>query len=425
MKKRISLISLILIIALVLASTIVAYGASASTSISGGGTYTKGSTVKITYKYSGDSVASITTNATYNSSVLKYVSYSGSGMASGSSGVVRVSSSDGSDHKSMSITLTFTAIATGKSSVKFNTTEVTNIDGIPLSVSDKSTTVTVNNPAPTVSSNANLSSLKVSAGSLSPAFSPSVTSYSVNVGKDVSVCTISATAADDDATITVSGSKNLTEGKNIRKVTVTAANGKTKTYTITINKSSTAAKPEDPNEPDESDKPEDEETPVVEKITTTVGETEFVVREDIQPSDIPNGFALSMAKYDEYDIPVIKDNKYKYTLALLENFETGDATWFFYDEADNRFRIKNSLTSDEIFAFYTDEPSNPTKEGIVITKEIMILLGALLGTLGIFIIVIIILQCKILKANKQRKKNLAARKAAIAEYYENIERDQE
>ena len=45
---------------------------------------------------------------------------------------------------------------------------------------------------------------------------------------------LSAATEDDGATYTVSGSKNLSVGKNVRTVTVTAENGATRTYTITI-----------------------------------------------------------------------------------------------------------------------------------------------------------------------------------------------
>ncbi len=123
---------------------------------------------------------------------------------------------DGNAHSSLSVTLTFEALKVGSSNISVSPggdEGIIDYDGNPLSVSSKSTTVSVTNPSSSASSNANLSSLKVSAGSLSPSFSPSRTSYTVNVGEDVSVCTISATPQDSAATVSVGGSKNLSMGK--------------------------------------------------------------------------------------------------------------------------------------------------------------------------------------------------------------------
>lgn len=216
-----------------------ALGASASLSISGGGSYTVGSTIRITYTFSATNIAGASAQIVYDASVLSYKGCSGGTAPSSASGVINVYAGDGNAHSSLSVTLTFEALKVGSSSISVSPggdEGIIDYDGNPLSVSSKSTTVSVTNPSSSASSNANLSSLKVSAGSLSPSFSPSRTSYTVNVGEDVSVCTISATPQDSAATVSVGGSKNLSMGKNVRTVTVTAENGATKTYTITINR---------------------------------------------------------------------------------------------------------------------------------------------------------------------------------------------
>ncbi len=82
---------------------------------------------------------------------------------------------------------------------------------------------------------ANLQSLTVNTGTLSPAFNASTTSYTVNVANSVSSITIAATAADANATITGTGSHTLNVGNNTINVVVTAQNkSTTKTYTITV-----------------------------------------------------------------------------------------------------------------------------------------------------------------------------------------------
>jgi len=91
------------------------------------------------------------------------------------------------------------------------------------------------------STNANLSGLTISNGSLSPAFASTTTDYTANVSFSVTSVTVTPTVADPTATVTVNGSSNLTNpislnvGDNTIAVLVTAEDGTTtKTYTITV-----------------------------------------------------------------------------------------------------------------------------------------------------------------------------------------------
>lgn len=99
-----------------------------------------------------------------------------------------------------------------------------------------------NNPTKTItvveplSSNANLKSLSVSRGTLSPAFNPSTTSYNVSVGDSVSSIVINADKQDGGASISGTGTKNLNYGNNTFSIVVTAPSGTKKTYTINVNR---------------------------------------------------------------------------------------------------------------------------------------------------------------------------------------------
>jgi uncharacterized repeat protein (TIGR02543 family) len=95
-----------------------------------------------------------------------------------------------------------------------------------------------------LSANANLSSLGVSVGMLSPAFSPNITAYTVTVPTATSAITVSAAAADawNVATIAQSPGNALGDPVDLESpstaiaITVTAANGDAKAYTITVKK---------------------------------------------------------------------------------------------------------------------------------------------------------------------------------------------
>jgi hypothetical protein len=97
-----------------------------------------------------------------------------------------------------------------------------------------------------LSSNTHLSSLVPSRGHFTAAFDPALTGYTICLPSTVSSLTLTPTAADSHATIRVEGvsvaSGSATDpialhsGKNILHMLVTAQNGSTLTYTLTINR---------------------------------------------------------------------------------------------------------------------------------------------------------------------------------------------
>jgi len=91
------------------------------------------------------------------------------------------------------------------------------------------------------SSNANLSNLTVNPGTLTPAFSPTTTNYTVNVPYAVSSITITGTAAETSATVVGNGTKPLNVGSNTFTITVTAQDGTTKNYTVNVTRAAPSA----------------------------------------------------------------------------------------------------------------------------------------------------------------------------------------
>jgi hypothetical protein len=87
------------------------------------------------------------------------------------------------------------------------------------------------------SSNADLKSLSVSPGSLSPSFSAAVTEYTVTVPAGTTSITVSAEAADTDKAFLSPNSPwevSLDTNSKNAAFLVTAENGTTKTYTVAI-----------------------------------------------------------------------------------------------------------------------------------------------------------------------------------------------
>ena len=87
--------------------------------------------------------------------------------------------------------------------------------------------------APGKSGNNALSALTVSAGTLTPAFDPTVTEYTLSLPQGTEKLTLTATPSDSNATVQGDGELTLQEGENALPLVVTAENGDTKTYTVT------------------------------------------------------------------------------------------------------------------------------------------------------------------------------------------------
>nr|WP_276611349.1 FG-GAP-like repeat-containing protein [Fodinibius halophilus] len=97
-----------------------------------------------------------------------------------------------------------------------------------------------------LSQNKNLSALSFSNGTPNPTFASNTTNYTVSVPASVTSVTTSPTLADDNATVTVNGlvvpsgqASNpipLSYGSNTVNVIVTAEDGSTKTYEVTVSR---------------------------------------------------------------------------------------------------------------------------------------------------------------------------------------------
>ena len=105
------------------------------------------------------------------------------------------------------------------------------------------------------SPNNRLGSLYVDSYSLTPTFSLYTTEYSLIVDYDISSVNIGGSALDSSADVSGLGNHELSVGSNDITITVTAANGETQDYTITVVRQDKAPEPEPTPEP-KPDKPD-------------------------------------------------------------------------------------------------------------------------------------------------------------------------
>ena len=158
-----------------------------------------------------------------------------------------------------SVTVDGTAVTSGTASGAIALTAgVAKAIAIVVTAEDGTTTktytVTVTRAAPaTLSTDADLSGLTISAGTLSPTFAAATENYAVSVDNDVASVMLTPTTADAAATLTVAGAA-VTSGATSAAIALTAGVAKaiaivvtatdgttTKTYTVTIDRGANTA----------------------------------------------------------------------------------------------------------------------------------------------------------------------------------------
>lgn len=299
----------------------VAASASSSTPYVGG-------SVTFTFRFTGSAaVGSADTLFSFDTSRLQYKSYSSSlgdkpGINASGGGTIQVSDySSSNTSATYTVTLTFTATAIGKATVKLTSSDIGDTNGAPLGTPTAEASVTVKaKPSPSLSSNCNLSALKVPQGcTLSPAFSSNITQYTCTVPYSVTSFPIEPTRSDSKSSIEFIGKVSLDVGINTRSVRVTAEDGTTKTYTITITRQ--------------------EPTPGS-SLTVTVDGKSFILEEQIS-KELPAGFIAEEYTYSGRTIQTAVLSEVR--LVLLSD-ET-DSYFYILNEADRTFAPFQTLTS--------------------------------------------------------------------------------
>ena len=170
------------------------------------------------------------------------------------------------------------------------------------------------------SSNASLSSLVISAGTLSPEFSSDTKDYTATVDYSCSSLAVTANPSDSKASVTsVTGNDSLEVGDNMVSVVVTAEDGSTATYNIVVTR-----RAED--DPDNSDKQQD-----LKKFD--VNGTEWTMVNDIPEDMVPEGFEHSKTAIDGLEYNTLHGTFGDLTLVMLQS-DNGNSL-FVYDAAQN------------------------------------------------------------------------------------------
>ena len=283
-----------------------------------------GNTVTFTVRvsYSGGMVG-LQYNASYDSSKLSLVSGSTSGAPVFSSST-----------KSQTYTYTLRAKQSGTASFSFNATGSTWDGDSEISFAKKSKSVRIITQAEleaSYSKNNNLSSLGVEGATLSPTFTPSITSYTVNLPPNTESINVTGSKADYTASVSGLGKQAVEDGNNTIKIVVTAQNGSSKTYTINA---------------------------IVEEldpINVKVNNNDLTVVRKPKLIEAPNTtFIAQTIKIGENEVPSLYNEKANITLIGLKD-KDGNISLYIYDEKNNSYSKYNQNTFHALTLYIEDK----------------------------------------------------------------------
>lgn len=211
------------------------------------------------------------------------------------------------------------------------TTEAPTTEAPTTTEASNSTTESTTEDKSGKSDNSFLASLSINPGTLEPEFSPYTNNYTAQVDEDVTKLTVSATADDYNAGVSVWGANDLEPGENLVQVSVTAENGDVRYYDIHVMVG------------------EDVGTPFTEIDGVRYAFVDY--EEGIEPIE---GFESTTLKYEKWQVLAYKaPNNKLYVVPLVpeETDEEGQAVseddyeWYMYLEDKNCFVKYNEYTS--------------------------------------------------------------------------------
>ncbi len=347
MKKLLKLSICIMSIILILSNCIFASVASSATIAFSSNTVAVGDTVSVTVRLNPNvPMYTVNFSLSYDANILKY----NSGASAGGAGVLQMLEVT-SGEKSIAYTINFTAIKSGTSNISVTNCsyeKLGNEGAETVNFGGASASLTVKDPA--LSSNANLSSLKISNATLSPKFSQSKTSYTASVLYETTKLNVTATAADKGAkVVSVEGNSNLKVGKNNVVVTVQAANGTTKKYTIIVTRLAQGEKLST-DQPTEELPPE--EVTDTAKLETIIAGTTYIIATEIPENKLFKGFSASTATYNETEVAVAVDQNENYKIYYLKAADSEELLPYIYNTELEVFeKLKYLSFGDNIYIF--------------------------------------------------------------------------
>ncbi len=306
-------------------------------------------TINMSVNASGATLAAMDAVLLYPTDYLELVSCSVPSPGSYNSpggGTIIMNWYNASGSGTLNCSLTFKSLKAGSTAVTVESQEIADTDGNVLSSSAASSAIAIGAESG-ASNDARLSALQISPGSLSPAFSPDRTEYSIQVNNDVSKIAVSAKTNNAKAKFVIS-STDLAVGDNTITVKVTAEDGKTvKNYVIKVKRlesSGTTTKAEESSEEDESEGEESED------ITVMIGGQIRIFVTSLDGVTLPEGYEVSDYEFDGHQVQAARSLTGNLIAFYLADQDGENPQFYLYNEADQTFsRMMNIQTASNLY----------------------------------------------------------------------------
>ncbi len=327
--KKIKYLLLSLLVLIVLPLSVSA--ASGTIKVTGTSQVVVGNRVTLTVTLSSPNAPMISweMNLNYDSNYLELVSTN-----SENNGTKMVNSSATGTNKK-TYTFTFRTKKTGSTTVKVNTYDAyafEDLSQISLTSSGKTLRIiTQEELEASYSKDNDLKSLSVEGFELTPAFSKDITEYTVTVPEDTKEVTINAAENDSAASVTGTGTFEVTGGTNTFEIVVRAENGSEKTYKVTVDV--VDANP----------------------INVTVGDAAYTVVKIKEFLPAVNAYQETTVNISDFEIPAYTSELTGFTLVGLKDSE-GNISLFIYDADTNTYNPYTELQFNQL-TIYVKETS--------------------------------------------------------------------
>lgn len=261
----------------------------------------------------------------YDPGILEFVSGTS---ANGGAGAIKIlGTMNSADQKAFNFTLKFKTLKAGNAKISVTSQEIYDVNSAAISLSKQgSATVKVTSPA-TTSKDATLKSLKISPGTLTPAFSAAVDSYTAEVDKDTADLVVNAVASNAGANVTLQGEKGLKAGENQVVIKVTAEDGQTiKNYTIKVTKPEGGETTPATNAGGETGEAQ------FSSASVTIHDVVYSIASSFDEATLPEGFEAKTYQYKGTEVMAGKGLEKDILLLYLKD-EGGNGGFFIYNEA--------------------------------------------------------------------------------------------
>lgn len=258
-------------------------------------------------------------------------------------------------------------------------------------------------PAPVLSDNNKLKSLRTSALDFTPAFNGGRDRYTATVEHSADTLFISFQTEDETARVQLKGNENLKEGDNAVSVIVTAQNGESRTYAITVTRETAKEMQErtggqEPAGEDISFAAAKDKNRIILKNSY-----EFEVLDPSGLKEVPAGYVLSRIEVEGVQIPAFtmkNDLDNNYLLMYLKG-PAGENTIYQYDRTEKTLQRYTGTMVDKV-----NRSEGAEEQRSVLSVSNYVLFGIIIGLI-IIILSMLIAMLKMAMKRKEEKKQIS------------------